>query len=113
MIQYRPKVRKDTPQRLVYVFRDQNKAVIDLGGYTSVSFQAKRQGATNAAVSADFVSKPAGSVSMESYTFAATGLWHAQFFCTHPDGHKLYGEPIEITVVPNTNDLGTDDGMSY
>jgi hypothetical protein len=109
MRQHRFPVRMNTPQRLDYTFRDYDNEVIDLSDYTVVYLIVKMQGADQEVVEASFVSKPAGTVRYDGYSFDAAGEWSAQFKAQIGTGDALYGEPIRFKVVPNLDDLADND----
>lgn len=110
MIKLTDKVRLNMPIQIgIYTFKDQDAAVIDLSSYTSVSCQLKCQGQVYATQTASFVSKPAGTVKLTSYSHTVAGIWMAQFYCTDGSGNKLWGEPIRYEVVENIEDASLNE----
>ena len=113
-IQYQQPVRNNVLQNLVYTFKDEANATIDLTAYISCSAEAKLQGAAYASVAADFFTpRTSGQVQVDAYAFVGPGIWDIQFVCVDDSGNKLYGEPIQITVVKNVDDLSVGELPPY
>lgn len=114
MIQYRNPVRLNTPQELDYTFQDMAGVIIDLTPYVSVSLEVKVQGAVYSTVAAVFSSpQTSGLVKTASYTFTAAGTWTVQFVCVDSGGNKLFGEPLQVNVYDNVEDLVIDQLLGY
>jgi hypothetical protein len=112
IIQYLFPVRNNVPQSLVYAYTDQNGNVIDLGNYVSVFVEIKQQDTIYSKLPAAFESQVDGLVAC-TYTFVGVGVWTVQFLCVDGGGNELFGEPIQITVVPNTEDLALSQLPNY
>lgn len=104
MIVYDKPVRRNTPQNLTNTFRDQDGAIIPLGGYVSVTLLSRRAGDGVIRTSATFLNAPQGQVQLSPYTFTKVGTWDVMFRCLTAGGAELDGEPIQINVVPNADD---------
>ena len=115
MIQYRIPIRNNTPQPLVYTFKDQNQNIIDLTNYVSASVEIKQGGQVLATLAASFVTpKTGGQVKyLPAYTFIGLGPWSVQFFVQDGSGNRVFGDILLITVVPNVEDLGLTQNPTY
>jgi hypothetical protein len=115
MIQYPIPIRNNTPQKVgPYTFLDQNGNVIDLTLYASASLEIKQQGFVFATVPATIMAPATnGQVQVLSYTFVGIGIWDVQFYFTDSSGKNYYGEPLQIRVVANVEDLTLSQLASY
>ena len=114
MIQLVKPVRKNVPQQPKYTFLDENNAIIDLTNYVSAAFEAKVQGAIYSTTVATIVSPPTlGQVLLAFFTFTTTGIWTIQFVCMDVGGGKLYGEPMQLTVIDNVDDMSLQELLTY
>lgn len=115
MFQYRHKVAADTPQELLYTFKNPvTKQVISLTAYTTVHVHAKREGVDMAtAAVAQFVDKAAGTVRLAAMNFADPGMWTTQFVCDANTLNELFGEKALFEVVKNVRDLDVNELPSY
>ena len=114
MTQYQKPVRLNTPQLVQYTFRDETQTIIDLTPYVSCSLELKLQGqAYSSTIAAIVAPATGGVVKCAGYIFTQPGIWNAQFVATDGGGHKLFGEPIEIRVVANVEDLALADLAKY
>jgi len=75
----------------------------------SVVCHVKAPGVAYEVVTADFVSKPGGTVHVLTYTPAAVGDYQYQFFCIDVDGNRLPGEPVQFTVYENIEDASVGE----
>jgi hypothetical protein len=113
MIQFRTPVRNKTPQYIQYIFLDVNQTPIDLSTYISCFMEMKLQGVVYGAVQANFISAAAGLVAMPSYSFSGVGVWDIQFNAEDPAGNRIFGDVLQITVVPNVEDLTIEQLAQY
>lgn len=115
MIQWRISVRRNTPQIIgPYTFKDQDEVVIDLTPYVSVWLLIKHQGELVATLPAVVVSPAtAGQAKVASYTFASVGTWSVQFYAQDGAGNKVFGEPLQLKVVANVDDLTLSQLLVY
>ena len=106
MIKYATPVRLNTPQHCLYTFKDQADNVIDLTTYVSVFLEVKRQSGVSSTTPAEFNGpKTGGQVQLPTFTFTQDGTWYLQFYCIDSSENKLFGEPLQVTVVDNLEDL--------
>lgn len=114
MKQFRKPVRKDDPRLISYTFRDLAGVVIDLTDRFTVLLKVKKVGGTYETVTAEFDgAKTTGKVKYSGYAFAAAGIYNIQFDALDSFLNQLHGDPAQVTVVNNVEDLGTDDLMVY
>lgn len=107
-IQYRIPIRRNVPQAIgPYTFKDQNGNIIPLTNYITFNCEVKVQGALYQILAAQLTGLPAtGQVqTINPFAFPSVGTWDVQFVCIDGSGNNLYGEPIQINVVPNVDDL--------
>jgi hypothetical protein len=107
VIQLREKVRRNSPQYLEYQFCN-NTTPLDLTDYTDARLEAKVQGKYYVLSEAEFMDRVNGKVKVERYKFMWVGVWDIQFFVVNPTGDRVYGEPMQFTVVKNVDDLDLD-----
>lgn len=112
-VEYRTPVRMNVPQDIRYIFRDPDQVIIDLSAYTSVVLETKLQGAVYSTVTAAFDgAKTTGAVRVASLSFTTAGVWDLQFVAD--DGtNKLFGEPVQIKVVRNVENLDLNQLPQY
>lgn len=114
MKQLRQPVRKRVPQRLEYTFKDGGAAIIALDAYLTANLDVKLNGQLYDTMSASFVApRSSGKVEKAVYVFDEAGVWQVQFWCETTEGSPLFGEPIEILVVENVEDLSLDELLKY
>lgn len=109
MIEMREKVRRNSPQYIEYQFRDMNRQAIDLTDFLFTKMEAKMQGKLYVESEAEFAAdRTTGKVFIPRYKFMWAGLWDIQFYAVNETGDRVYGEPIQFTVVKNVSDLDID-----
>lgn len=108
MLKQNQPVRRNVPQRIEYTFVDQTGNPIDITIYGSVAFEAKVQGQTFSSVAAAFGGST-GLAFVDSFIFNAAGIWTIQFYCAG----KLYGEPLQVIVAANVEDMTTNQLLRY
>ncbi len=113
MIQYRIPIRSNVPQLLQYTFKDQSGSPINLSNYVIAALEIELQGTAFLAFGASITNSAAGQVQYSNYTFATTGVWTVQFRVMDIAGNRLYGEPVQFTVVPNVEDMTGSQLLSY
>jgi hypothetical protein len=114
MQQYRFPIYRDVPQPIQNTIRDQNKFPIDLTNYHSVFLEVKLQGQLYITLPASFVSPPSsGQVQLSSYAFPEVGIWSLQFYVADLYDNRIYGEILQVTVVPNVEDLALTQLPTY
>ena len=108
---YRQEIRLNTPQEIIYTFKDQAGNVIPLDDYTQVFLQVKCQNkARKPDIAADFVTPKAdGTVRHAGYAFTEIGVTMAQFYCVDGAGAELWGDPLNFRVAGNVEDAGLKD----
>lgn len=105
MIELREKIRRNSPQYLEYQFCN-GGTPIDLTNYQYARLETKVQGRTYVLAEADFdADRTTGKVKVTRFKFMWTGVWNIQFFVVNLTGDAVYGEIMQITVVPNVDDL--------
>lgn len=113
MIEYRKKIRRQTPQTIQYTFKDHNKSIIPLTDYAVVVIEAKCQDQVMIATDAEFQDKSLGTVISYRFKFPTIGVWDVQFYCVDHYGDRLYGEPLQLRVVKNVDDLDAGEITNY
>ena len=114
MYEHRPPARMNSPHQFFYTFRDQDLNVIDLTDYTVVYFTVKRQDDNYESFEATFDgSKTLGKVKFATYSFTHEGLYNVQFVVADSVGQKRWGDPAQVTVVKNVDDLTTSELMNF
>lgn len=114
-VQYIIPIRLNTPQVIgPYTFVDQDGVVIPLDDYVSCMLELKKQGVIYDSI-ASVILTPAseGKVKLASYTFVAQGIWDLQFYVTDGSGNRVFGEPLQIRVVKNVEDLSLSELAKY
>lgn len=106
MLKYDFPVRASTPQLLTYTFLDETRTVIDLTNFFTVVVELSNGGLVPPLVlAASFNGSKTLGVVQANESFPSAGIWQAQFVCKDSFGNRLEGEPIQIRVVSNIDDL--------
>jgi hypothetical protein len=113
VIQYRTPVRRNTRQSLTYTFKDQDKTIIDLTGYVSVTLETKLEGQPYSVLAADFLGSRIGGQVQCGAVFSLVGVWDLQFVAQDGAGNRVPGEPLQALVVPNVEDLALSQLPAY
>jgi len=114
MIQYRKPVRINVPEVLRYTFKDQDNNIIDLTNYATVWLESKLQGQVYSTTASTFINpQTSGQVQLLGFVFPTVGTWNIQFYCVDSMGNKLFGEPLQVMVVPNVENLSLDQLAVY
>lgn len=111
---YRKDVRARVPQRMNYTFYDETNAIIDLTNYSVVKIILRLDGHDDTIMAGQFNgAKTTGRVYAD-VPFYPHGIWQAQFLATSVNADPLYGEPIQVKVRANEDDLSAADPiLSY
>lgn len=113
MLKYDFPVRASTPQLLTYTFLDETRTVIDLTNFFTVVVELSNGGLVPPLVlAASFSGSKTLGVVQANESFPSAGIWQAQFVCKDSFGNRLEGEPIQVRVVSNIDDL-TGQLLSY
>jgi hypothetical protein len=113
MQQYQVPLRNNNAQVFVYTFKDQSNTVIDLTNAVLAFMEVKLYGQLYATIAATINLPPSAGVVQASYMPTVIGIWTVQFYTVDGLGNKLYGEPLQITVVPNVDDLALSQLAKY
>ena len=98
---------------VVYTFRKLENGMmepISLMDYATVTLLTKRTGAAYGTVAASFDGNKLFGKVLANVKFTAAGIWDLQFVATKGDGiTKLFGEPLQVTVAKNIDELTTEE----
>jgi hypothetical protein len=113
MYEHRQPVRMSDPQVVSYRYRDQDGVTIDLTNYVAVYLLVKYQNAVYETAVGRFEDKVAGKVAFDDYVFQFNGIWVLQFVSVDGLNKTRHGDPAQVKVVKNTEDLVGEELMPY
>lgn len=102
---YKTKVRARVPQKLTYTFFDETNTIIDLTNYPTCKVMAILDGQVKADTAGQLVGLPTAGTVTASLPFPTPGVWQAQFVAYDTINRPLYGEPIQVKVAANEDDV--------
>lgn len=111
MKRFQKPVRASVPQTLTYTFKNADGTPLDLTDFVQFLLQVKLIGQDFEQIAfplTHVVDSPTQGKVQSSYIFNIPGTWTAQFVAD-----RVFGDPITFLVVPNVENLTTDELPAY